>query len=176
MGKKDPAVEESSPAVEGFFHGIYFWCAAAAIFLKTRTGCLRALAVHWGVLGWLPQPTDGSRLPGLRLMPAAAVCRHARTAGTFIARPLQRRSLFYLPLQHLFHPSLSFSKPHAPRLRRPALVYPRTQPLPASTGEGKRARLVGRCARTTRFENHTVKSSVDAPSMSGGLWCFMTNQ
>ena len=82
-GKKDPAVEESSPAVEGFFHGIYFWCAAAAIFLKTMAGCLRALAVHWGVLGWLPQPTDGSRLPGLRLMPAAAVCRHARTASTF---------------------------------------------------------------------------------------------
>ena len=138
-------------------------------------GGLRALAVHWGVLGWLPQPTDGSRLLGLRLMPAAAVCRHVRTAGTFIARPLQRRSLFYLPLQHLFHPSLSFSKPHAPRLRRPALVYPRTQPLPARTGEGKRARLVGRCARTTRVENHTVKSSVDAPSMSGGLWCFMTS-
>ena len=91
------------------------------------------------------------------------------------ARPLQRRSLFYLPLQHLFHPSLSFSKPHAPRLRCPALVHPRTQPLPVSTGEGKRARLVGRCARTTRFENHTVKSSVDAPSMSGGLWCFMTS-
>ena len=75
---------------------------------------------------------NGSQLPGLRLMPAAAVCRHARTAGTFIARPLQRRSLFYLPLQHLFHPSLSFSKPHAPRLRCPALVRPaHSHSLPA---------------------------------------------
>ena len=116
-------------------------------------GGLRALAVRWGVLGWLPQPTDGSRLLGLRLMPAAAVCRHARTASTFIAKLLHCRSLFYLPLPHLFHPSLSFSKPHAPRLRRPALVHPRTQPLPARTeGGGKIARLVGRCARTTHFD------------------------
>ena len=37
--------------------------------------------------------------------------------------------------------------------------------LPALRG-GKIARLIGRCARTTHFENHTVKSSVDAPSMN----------
>ena len=132
-GKKRPRRGRKFPRRGRFLPRHLFLVRGGCNFLENKDGlptCLGgALGMYWA----------GSRSPLMAAgYLACASCQPPQCADTHAppvhlnARPLQRRSLFYLPLQHLFHPSLSFSKPHAPRLRCPALVRPaHSHSLPA---------------------------------------------
>ena len=131
-GKKRPRRGRKFPRRGRFLPRHLFLVRGGCNFLENKDGlptCLGgALGMYWA----------GSRSP---LMAASylacALCQPPQCADTH-RRHIQVADIcsvprFYLLLQHLFHPSLSFSRPHAPRLRCPALVRPaHSHSLPAS--------------------------------------------